>query len=159
MSVNVSAHQLDQPDFVSVVTETLKRTNVRAKSLQLEITESTLVRDPIVTLRKLELLQAMGVTLAVDDFGTGYASLMQLKRLPIGVLKIDRSFVLGLGHDSDDEAIVSATIRMAHELGLGVTAEGVETSEQLDRLTLLGCDDVQGFLFAPALPPDEALTT
>jgi EAL domain-containing protein (putative c-di-GMP-specific phosphodiesterase class I) len=157
MSVNVSANQLDQPDFVAVVTRTLERTGLAPQSLQLEITESTLVRDPIATLGKLELLEAMGVTLAVDDFGTGYASLMQLKSLPIGVIKIDRSFVNGLGHDSDDEAIVSATIRMAHELGLAVTAEGVETAEQLERLRALGCDDVQGFLFAPALPPDQAL--
>lgn len=157
VSVNVSAHQLDQPDFVPMVMDTLARTGLDARALQLEITESVLVRDPTVTMRKLEELEAKGVSLAVDDFGTGYASLMQLKRLPIHAIKIDRSFVMGLGQNAEDEAIVSATIRMAHELGIVVTAEGVETTEQLERLRTLGCDDVQGLLFAPARPPDDAL--
>ena len=157
VSVNVSANQLDQPDFVRGVTETLERTGLTPEALQLEITESTLVRDPADTLQKLQQLEAMGIRLAVDDFGTGYASLQQLKSLPIKVVKIDRSFVMGLGHDSDDEAIVSATIRMAHELGLAVTAEGVETAQQLQCLREMDCDDVQGFLFAPALPPEEAV--
>jgi EAL domain-containing protein (putative c-di-GMP-specific phosphodiesterase class I) len=157
VAVNVSAHQLDHPDFVPMVTETLERVGLPPEALQLEITESVLVRDPAITMHKLELLEAMDIGIAVDDFGTGYASLLQLKRLPIHEIKIDRSFVAGLGHDHEDEAIVSATIRMAHELGLAVTAEGVETDEQLERLRLLGCDDVQGFLFAPPRPPDEAL--
>jgi diguanylate cyclase (GGDEF)-like protein/PAS domain S-box-containing protein len=156
VAVNVSAHQLDQTDFVAKVTTTLERVGLEASNLQIEITETALVQDLTSSAGKLEKLNRAGVRLAVDDFGTGYASLSQLKRLPVQNIKIDHSFIDGLPDDPDDKAITSAMIRMAHELGLSVTAEGVETSAQRDLLRALGCNAAQGFLFARPQPSSEA---
>jgi len=113
--------------------------------------------DPEVSLEVLRALRALGVELAVDDFGTGYSSLAYLKRFPVNVLKIDRSFIDGLGEDPDDTAIVSAIISLAEALKLQVTAEGVETERQLEELRRLGCRRVQGYLLAMPEPPSRVL--
>ncbi|MBQ1765684.1 MAG: EAL domain-containing protein, partial [Aquincola sp.] len=125
--------------------------------LELELTESILVRDAAEALERLQALAGLGVRLAIDDFGTGYSSLAYLKRFPLDALKIDRRFVRGLPADESDVAIVRAIVQMAHALGLSVVAEGVELPAQRDFLAQIGCNTYQGFLFAPALEPDTLL--
>ena len=154
MRVNLSARQVGQPDLVPVVERVLVDEGVPPSSLCLEITETTLMADAEVSLAVLEKLRGLGVELAVDDFGTGYSSLAYLKRFPVDVVKVDRSFVSGLGTDPDDTAIVTAVVGLAAALGLTVTAEGVETVEQRDELLRLGCQRAQGFLLAPPMPPE-----
>ncbi len=146
--VNLSARQIGQADLLSQVMSILAETGIDPGQLCLEITETTVMADAESSLEVLEKLRGLGVELAIDDFGTGYSSLSYLKRLPVHVLKIDRSFVDGLGRDPDDTAIVQAIMVLASSLGLSVTAEGVETETQLTELVRLGCDRVQGFLFA-----------
>ena len=153
--VNLSARQLATGDFVRQVATTLELSATRPQRLGLEITESLLVSDPESAARTLERLRALGLTLAMDDFGTGYSSLSYLKRLPLDIVKVDRSFVDGLGRDAGDAAIVAAVVRMAAALRLRVTAEGVETARQLSELRALGCDQAQGFFFARPLAPDQ----
>jgi diguanylate cyclase (GGDEF)-like protein/PAS domain S-box-containing protein len=155
MRVNLSARQVAQPDLVPVVVEAVERSSIPPSALCLEITETTLMADAEVSLAVLEKLRGLGVTLAIDDFGTGYSSLSYLKRFPVSVVKIDRSFVGGVGSDQDDTAIVSAIVGMAHSLGLGVTAEGVETQVQVDELLRLGCTHAQGFLLGRPVPAGE----
>ncbi|MBI2704432.1 MAG: EAL domain-containing protein [Actinobacteria bacterium] len=152
MRVNLSARQLTQPDLVPLVVEVIDETGIDPASLCLEITETTLMADPEVSLDVLRSLRGLGVQLAVDDFGTGYSSLSYLKQFPVTVLKIDRSFVDGLGRDPDDTAIVAAIVSLAKALRIGVTAEGVETQQQLDELRRLGCRRVQGYLLARPAP-------
>jgi diguanylate cyclase (GGDEF)-like protein/PAS domain S-box-containing protein len=155
VAINLSAKQLAEPFFVKEVATLLHEHGIggrRAFSLWLEITETLLLEDPIVTASLLTELRGLGVKLAIDDFGTGYSSLAYLRRFPVDCLKIDRSFVCGLDGDGDSRPIAAAIIDMAHALGLRVVAEGVETSAQLEALVELGCDAAQGFLFAPALP-------
>ncbi len=130
----------------------LERGGLEPSSLCLEITETALMADPAAGLKVLQDLRALGVRLAIDDFGTGYSSLSYLKRFPVDVLKIDRSFVDGLGEDPEDTAIVTAIISLSRALGLRVVAEGVETRRQLDELRRLGCDRAQGFMFARPRP-------
>jgi diguanylate cyclase (GGDEF)-like protein/PAS domain S-box-containing protein len=151
MRVNLSARQLVQPDLVEVVVGALERASLPPSSLCLEITETALMDDPDLALKVLSDLHALGVHLAIDDFGTGYSSLAYLKRFPVDVLKIDRSFVDGLGVEPEDTAIVTAIISLARALGLTVVAEGVETPRQLDELRRLDCDHAQGFLFSRAV--------
>jgi diguanylate cyclase (GGDEF)-like protein/PAS domain S-box-containing protein len=155
VSINVSALQFQQADFVEVVGEVLRSAGLAPELLELELTESILVRDADEALERLHALAAIGVGLSIDDFGTGYSSLSYLKRFPIGKLKIDRSFVTGLPGDDSDRAIVSATIAMARALKLSVVAEGVETQAQMDCLRELDCAAYQGFLCSAALPPAE----
>jgi diguanylate cyclase (GGDEF)-like protein len=152
--VNVSARQLAADDLIDVVAAALERSGVEPEHLCLEVTESVLVEDPDASARKLAALKALGVKIAVDDFGTGYSSLEYLRRFPVDCVKIDRSFVRGIPHSSEDVAIVNAVIDLGHALGLSVTAEGVETDDQLDRLQLNGCDTAQGFLFSRPEHPD-----
>jgi EAL domain-containing protein (putative c-di-GMP-specific phosphodiesterase class I) len=151
VAVNVSALQFQQASFVERVAAALERAGLPAPRLELELTESILVRDADEALHRLQALSQLGVKLAIDDFGTGYSSLAYLKRFPIEKLKIDRSFVKGLPADDSDAGIVRAIIQMARALGLRVIAEGVETESQRRFLVRAGCDQFQGFLHAPAL--------
>lgn len=145
VSVNVSGRQLTGDTLLRAVTTVLDETGLAPGRLWLEITESALFHDVESTVIALTSLRDLGIKLAVDDFGTGYTTLGNLKRFPVDVIKVDRSFVCDLGHSNHDAAIVTAIVTLAHELGLVVTAEGVETEEQLRLLGQLGCDFLQGF--------------
>ena len=161
VSVNLSARQFADPDLVPSVAAALCEAGLPPSRLWLEITESVLMDEAEATIETLKALRALGVHLSIDDFGTGYSSLSYLKRFPVDVLKIDRSFVDGLGADPEDEAIVTAVVRLAHALDLQVVAEGVETAAQLAELRRLGCNAVQGYYFAhpqPAAEMGEILT-
>lgn len=153
--VNLSARQLYEPGLVGLVADALGQAGLGPDSLGLEITESVAMDDADFGVGRaaaaLRGLKDLGVRLAVDDFGTGYSSLSQLKRLPVDVLKIDRSFVSGLGKDAGDRAIVSAVVTLARDMGLEVVAEGVESEDQLHILRELGCDLAQGYYFARPL--------
>ncbi|MEW9900805.1 EAL domain-containing protein [Chitinivorax sp. PXF-14] len=153
VAVNVSALQFQQVDFVARVGDLLQQYGLPPRLLELELTESILIRDANDALKRLEGLAALGVRLSIDDFGTGYSSLAYLKRFPISKLKIDRSFVKDVPGDEGDEGIVEAIIQMARALRLKVVAEGVEQQHQADYLMELGCDHYQGYLFSPAQPP------
>jgi diguanylate cyclase (GGDEF)-like protein len=153
VSVNLSARQLAQTDLVDVVAEALHDFGTEPGGLCLEITESTVIEDTDSALAAVRGLKAHGVAIALDDFGTGYASLSVLKRLPIDVLKVDRSFVAGLPGDGEDRPIVSAIVGLADTLGLVVIAEGVENAAQAEQLRAIGCRYAQGFFFGrPELP-------
>ncbi|MBP9150235.1 MAG: EAL domain-containing protein [Rhodoferax sp.] len=154
MSINLSARQFDEL-LPSRILATLDRHGLPPSCLQLEITESLLVRGTDGVVRIMNELVAIGLTLSMDDFGTGYSSLAYLKKFPITALKIDRSFVIGLPGDDDDCAIARAIVTMAQQLRQEIVAEGVETTEQMQFLRSIGCDQMQGFLFSPAVPPDE----
>jgi EAL domain-containing protein (putative c-di-GMP-specific phosphodiesterase class I) len=155
LSVNLSARQLASPDLVAAVAGALASSAVPASSVYLEITETTLLSQVASNLDTLRSLRDLGVHLAVDDFGTGYSSLSYLRQLPIDSLKIDRSFIDGLGRDSHDTAIVEAVIGLAKVLDLDVVAEGVETQSQLELLREMGCRSGQGFLFSEPLASDD----
>jgi len=151
VSVNLSCIQLQQDNIVELVRDSLQQVNLPACYLELELTESCLLKDFDRSARSLNKLRLLGVSLAMDDFGTGYSSLSYLKRLRLHRLKIDRSFVTGLPTDQGDLAIVSTIVAMARSLGLEVVAEGVETEQQRISLLQLGCDEYQGFLFSKPL--------
>jgi len=151
LSVNFSARQFQQPTFITDVARILKDTNLDPRWLELELTESSIMKDPEEAIEKLHELKLMGIKVAVDDFGTGYSSLNYLKRFPIDTLKIDKTFVSDVCKDPHDTAIVRAIIDLGHALDLTVIAEGVETKEQLQYLSALECDVLQGFLFSKAL--------
>jgi len=151
IAINVSALQFKQPHFVDRVASVLAVSGVPAPLLELELTESILVHDADEALHRLHALARLGVRLAIDDFGTGYSSLAYLKRFPIGKLKIDRSFIGGLPADDSDAGIVRAILQMARALDMRVIAEGVETEQQRQFLQAEGCDEFQGWLYAPAL--------
>ncbi len=155
VSVNVSALQFQQSDFVDRVAHALADSGLDPSLLDLELTESILVQDADEALARLRALAGLGVFLSIDDFGTGYSSLAYLKRFPIHKLKIDRSFISGLPDDESDQAIVSAIVQMGRALGLTVIAEGVETLAQRDLLRRLLCDQYQGFLCAPGVPGED----
>ena len=155
IAVNLSARQFLQPYLPNLIAQVLQETSLEAGSLELEITESLLMKDHKVTVEILRSLKEMGIHLAIDDFGTGYSSLSTLKRFPIDRLKIDRSFVANVTSDSNDAAITMAVIAMADRMGLEVTAEGVETADQLAFLKTEGCKEIQGFLFSKPLLPKE----
>ena len=157
IAVNVSARQLQQPNFTRIVAEVLGETGFNPRCLELEITESAIMRHPDIAAEVLRELKAMGIQVSIDDFGTGYSSLGYLKRFPISALKVDQSFVRECMTDKDDAAIVSAIVSMAHSLKLKVIAEGVETAGQVAFLRSLKCDYIQGFYFSPALPADDVL--
>ncbi|QGZ62972.1 EAL domain-containing protein [Paraburkholderia acidisoli] len=156
VSVNFSAKTFHQRDIAQLVKEVLQETGLEACWLEIELTESTLMRNAEEAVSMLNELHALGIGIAIDDFGTGYSSLSYLKRLPVDRLKIDRSFVADIGSNSDDETITAAIIALAHELRLQVIAEGVETSTQFAFLRERACDELQGYFFAPPLPGDEA---
>ncbi|CCK77603.1 conserved hypothetical protein [Oleispira antarctica RB-8] len=152
IAVNVSARQFKQPGFIDLVKEVITETSIDPNQLELELTESILIDDLEHTLDVLTQLRAMGVRMAIDDFGTGYSSLNYLKQFPVDTLKIDQSFIQNLPHNNDDAQITRTIISMAHNLGLGVIAEGVETKEQLEFLQQVQCEEVQGFYFSKAIP-------
>ena len=153
MTVNVSGIQFGQEDFVETVSEVLRETRLDPRLLQLELTESTVMRDHEKTIHKLRAFQAMGVQASIDDFGTGHSSLKYLKYFPLDTLKIDTSFVRGLSTNIIDRSIVNAIISLAHNFNLKVVAEGVETKEQLSFLRENGCEAVQGYLVCPPVNP------
>jgi diguanylate cyclase (GGDEF)-like protein/PAS domain S-box-containing protein len=155
VSLNLSLRQLKQRRFLDQVRDTFRAHGVSPTSLELEITETTLMEDPERTVRILDALYGMGLHLAIDDFGTGYSSLSALQQFPISTLKIDQSFVRDVATDPDDAAIVDAIIQMAHSLRLEVVAEGVESEAQLDFLRRHGCDHAQGHLFGDPMTADE----
>ncbi len=134
---------------------TLAQTGLDPACLHLELTETAIIDLRPDILQQLGSIRDLGVQIGLDDFGTGYASLTHLRRLPVTFVKIDQTFVQGLGVDDEDERIVAAVVDLAANLGLRSIAEGVETDDQLDRLRELGCDQAQGYLFARPLPPSD----
>ncbi|MBW7900725.1 MAG: EAL domain-containing protein [Rhodocyclaceae bacterium] len=155
VAINISARQFRQDDLPRLVGRVLEETGVGGESLELELTESMVMHDVDNAISMLRDLKQLGVDLSLDDFGTGYSSLSYLKRFPIDVLKIDRSFVRDIDSEADDAAIARAVIAMAHSLGLRVIAEGVESEAQLELLRKYDCDAFQGFLFSRAVPAEE----
>jgi diguanylate cyclase (GGDEF)-like protein len=153
VAVNLSAFQFRQGNLLHMIRGALQAADLEPRFLEVEITESALMSDPEESVAILEQLSRMGVVVSVDDFGTGYSSMSYLRRFPIDKLKIDRSFIAELLSRADDASIVKAIVSLAHSLHLKVVAEGVETSEQLDLLKVIGCDQFQGYCFSPAVPP------
>jgi len=154
MAINVSARQLRAPDFLATVAATIADTGISTEQLELELTESILMEPESRQVQGLYRLRALGVHFSIDDFGTGYSSLSYIKRFPIGMLKIDQSFVRGLPDSVNDAGIATAIIAMARSLDLDVIAEGVESCAQLEFLQQAGCPKLQGYLFSRPLPAD-----
>ena len=152
ISVNLSAHQLSDPGFAARALAILAETGTDPHVLTIEVTETALMSNVDAALDALITLRRLGVRVALDDFGTGYSSLAYLKTFPIDVVKIDRSFVSGLGRDASDTLIVAAIINLAHTLGLTVVAEGVEGVTQIEELRRLDCRYAQGFVWSRAVP-------
>ncbi|AFL74876.1 EAL domain-containing protein [Thiocystis violascens] len=159
LAVNLSVRELERADLVDEIREILHRTGVAPERLELEVTESMIMRNAELAIKTLAALRGLGVTLAVDDFGTGYSSLAYLKRLPLHRLKIDRSFVEKLTQDSNDDAIVRAILALGRSLGLETLAEGVETQAQVDFLLQEGCIEGQGYLFSRPVPAADLVAT
>jgi diguanylate cyclase (GGDEF)-like protein/PAS domain S-box-containing protein len=155
IALNVSSHQFEKQNLIEIMKTALQDTMISPQCLEVEITESTIMRNPERAIQILMEIKAMGLRIAIDDFGTGYSSLSYLKRLPLDFLKIDQSFVKGVASDPKDQTIVRTTIAMAHSLNLKTIAEGVETEEQLHFLQEHGCDEIQGYLFSQPLPAEE----
>jgi len=155
MAVNLSARQFERDDLASSVRNLLRETGMDPAALELELTESMLVKNPEKAIATLDALDQMGIGLGIDDFGTGYSSLGYLKRFPLDTLKIDRSFVRDLPHNADDRVIADAIIGLARSLGMEVVAEGVETVEQLEFLGRHGCNMIQGYLYSRPLPAED----
>jgi EAL domain-containing protein (putative c-di-GMP-specific phosphodiesterase class I) len=145
VSVNLSARNLHDAQLSDYLAELLKTFSGSPEQLELEITESAIMADPQRALEAITRLREMGLRFALDDFGIGYSSLAYLKKLPVDTIKIDKSFVIDMAKDEDDVLIVLSTINLAHNLGLKVVAEGVETEKIWDRLFALGCDEAQGY--------------
>ena len=158
VAVNVASAQLAHRSFVPMVAAVLAETGLEPHLLSLEITETTIMADAEAAAETLRAIRALGVRLAIDDFGTGYSSLTYLRRFPVETLKIDRSFVAGIGRDREDEAIVDMVLSLARALGLQVVAEGVETADQVDRLRRVGCDLMQGYYFGKPMPAEDVET-
>ena len=157
LAVNLSVEVLQLPGFVDQVFDLLRLWNVPPDSLVLEVTESALMRDVGQCEQQLAALRAGGVRVAIDDFGTGYSSMAYLHRLPVDTLKIDRSFIQEMATDARAQRLVGTMIELAHHLGLGVVAEGVETPESLAQLATLGCDHIQGYLIGRPAAADEVV--
>ena len=153
--MNVSVHQIRQPNFVETVLQTLQETGLSPTCLEIEITESAIMQNDEVTNAAFQELDALGVSIVLDDFGTGYSSLSYLRNFPVSRVKIDRSFVAEIPTSPDDAALAAAIIAMAHGLRMSVVAEGVENLQQAEFLREQKCDALQGFLFSPALPAED----
>jgi len=156
VSVNVSARQLEDAGLAPSLARAIESSGASADALYLEVSESALAADPEGARQALEAIKALGVRVAIDDYGIGSSVLSDLRRLPIDTLKIHESFVTSLGRDPAESPIVGAVVELGHALGLRVVAEGVETDLQLAQVKQLGCDGAQGFLFSPAVPREEA---
>jgi EAL domain-containing protein (putative c-di-GMP-specific phosphodiesterase class I) len=157
VGVNVSGRQFGEPSFVASVAAALADSGLEPGALWLEITETSIMADTAATRATIAAVRALGVHIAIDDFGTGYSSLSYLRRFPVGVIKIDQSFVAGLGEDETAEAIVALIVGLARALGIHIVAEGVESAAQLERLERLGCPFAQGRHLAPPAPAAEAI--
>lgn len=155
IAVNLSARQFDDDALYDTVADALTVSGLDPIWLELEITESLIMRNADQTVNVLQRFSDLGLNISIDDFGTGYSSLSYLKCFPVDSLKVDRSFIRGTPQDADDSAITRAIIAMSHSLGLKVIAEGVETEEQLEFLRALECDQVQGYIFSEPLTADE----
>jgi len=155
IAVNLSMRNIHDPQLPQTIAQLLQRWDARPDLLRLEMTETVLAADPQRALQTMDSLRAMGVHIALDDFGIGYSSLAYLNRLPLDEIKIDRSFVIGMIDDESSATIVRATVDLGHGLGYGVVAEGVENAETRQRLSALGCDAIQGFLVARPMPADQ----
>jgi EAL domain-containing protein (putative c-di-GMP-specific phosphodiesterase class I) len=154
VAVNMSPVQFRNPRLVELVQSALAAAALKPERLELEITESLLLNDSEQVLGILHRLRRLGVRIALDDFGTGYSSLSYLRSFPFDKIKIDRSFMSDLSRNADSLAIIKAVIGLGHSLGMSMTAEGVETEDQLAALHAQGCDEIQGFLFSPPMTPD-----
>ena len=157
VAVNLSAREFHQENLAANLAEILRTTGLTPGLLELEITESMVMRNPEQAVKLMEKLRNMGVRIAIDDFGTGYSSLAYLKRFPINSLKVDQSFVRDLPHNSDDVAITRAVIAMAHSLQMNVIAEGVEHQAQFDLLHKEGCDEFQGYFCHPPMGEEDLI--
>jgi len=153
MTVNISGIQFQQDTFIEMVAQSLYDSGLDPSYLKLELTESCLMKHSENSIKKMNLLKGMGIQISIDDFGTGYSSLNYLKRFPVEILKIDRSFICDIATNPDDQAIVRAIIALAHNLNIKVIAEGVETKKQLGLLRGYGCDGAQGYLICPPINP------
>jgi EAL domain-containing protein (putative c-di-GMP-specific phosphodiesterase class I) len=155
LSVNISAAQLRNPEFPIKLGEILEETGFPPRRLELEVTETCLVLDPVVAERTLDVIRGFGVRISLDDFGTGYASIGFLRQFRFEKLKLDRSLVVQAGEDDGSRAMMLSSIAVARALGMGVTAEGVETEPQADLVRAAGCDQIQGWLYYRAMPARE----
>ncbi|MES2771009.1 MAG: EAL domain-containing protein [Pseudomonadota bacterium] len=158
MTINLSAQQLRNEALPSVIRGALTCYDLQASDLEIDITENTAMQNPTATIAILSQLKTMGIALAIDDFGSGYSSLAQIKHLPVHRLKLDRSFIAHVEHNKEDAAVCAAAILLGHNLGLDLVAEGVETQGQQDCLSKLGCDILQGFFYSPPLPADAVVS-
>jgi EAL domain-containing protein (putative c-di-GMP-specific phosphodiesterase class I) len=156
MSVNLSVKQFPQPQFAEKVEALLQECHLPEGALKLEITESSLMSDPAAATALLAKLKSLGVGLAIDDFGTGYSSLSYLQRFPLDILKIDRSFTSAMGTGQREETIIGSIMPLAHNLGMAVVVEGVETQEQMAFLKQVQCKYAQGFYFSRPVPAADA---
>ncbi len=154
LSVNLAGAQLHQPGIVQRIDQQLRSAGIPAERLQLEITETFIMSQAEEALAVLHALKDLGLQLAIDDFGTGYSSLSYLKRLPLDIIKIDKSFVRGLPHEQEDAAIARAIIALGHSMQLTIIAEGVETADQEAFLRAEGCEQIQGYIVSRPLPAD-----
>jgi EAL domain-containing protein (putative c-di-GMP-specific phosphodiesterase class I) len=154
IAVNVSQLQFSRPDFVDLVSWALRQSGMPPHCLELELTESMIMRDIDSAARRMTQIRDLGVSIAIDDFGTGYSSLSYLRRLPVDTLKIDQSFIAELGNSETALPLIHTIVVLAHNIGLTVVAEGVETREQGDLLRAVGCDKLQGHLFGEPLTPE-----
>ncbi len=155
VSINISSRLFQQPNFIDIILDVLRETDLNPRYLNIEITENTAIYDIDSTVRKIANLTKLGVGCSIDDFGTGYVSLSRLKNLPIQKIKIDQSFIRDIEAESGDRDVISAIISLAHNLKLKVVAEGVESDAQLDFLRSCKCDEIQGHIFSQALPAEE----
>jgi EAL domain-containing protein (putative c-di-GMP-specific phosphodiesterase class I) len=155
MAVNLSPRQFIDEDLLQDIDEALAASGMSPALLQIEVTESMMMRNVSRAIKVLDAIQSRGIRIAIDDFGTGYSSMSLMKQFPIDTIKIDRSFVRDLPDDAEDQAIAQAIISMGRALGMTIVAEGVETVEQQTFLRAHGCDEMQGFLFSRPLPPEQ----
>ena len=158
VSINISAGDLESPVFVERLQRAMQRLDVAPQWLELEFTESVLIRNPGVVNKQLMRLRDIGVKVAIDDFGTGYSNWSYLRQIDASGLKLDKSFVDGLQANTADRHMAQTIIELAHKLGFRVIAEGVETQEDYDLLACWGCDEVQGYLIAKPMPPESLFT-